>query len=307
MKRAVTNEAFRILSSYPDTNWQDCLYVLFSNACEVNDDVLVRDVFFSIVIETIRTHEKWMIEELTDLKNEDKPYLNLKRLGLYQFGMNILKTIPQKKSPGGAPLKYVEQEYSFKKSFWAQFRKTSHYDLCACCHEFVLTRAEIQNFPLQNDESYIRECFEKAFGQKELHKRKFVLDYMLSNYSETNPKILLLLELWEKTEASGAHIEPVSCHIPAEVFLDRKYFKSFVSIINFRDHEHDSLIDDLVLILLEKNRQSLALFLNAKLSTPKERIFSAICNVLNKKDPIKDDLLFLRRVADSIRHEKVTP
>jgi len=305
MKGAIAREAFRVLSSYPEINWQDCLYLLFEKASEINDDFLARDVFFSIVIETIRTHEKWIIEELSDLKNEDKPYLNLKRLGLYQFGMNILKTLPQKNRPGGAPLKYFEQEYNFKKSFWAQFRETSHYDLCACCHEFVLTCEEIQKFPIKNDDGYIRECFDKAMGQKELHKRKFLVDYLLENYSKKNPNIFLLLELWHLSESDGIHTESVSYNISPDVFLDEKYFKKFLSIINFRSPEHDSLIDDLTLILLEKNKQSLALFLSAKLSLPKKRIFSAIFNVLNKRDSTINDLHFLQRVSESVRHEKM--
>lgn len=301
MKKKIVQEVFDILTSYPAINWQDCYYALFEISMSTDDKNLTTQIFYQITLEAIRTKNKWILEEFID--KEGRFYPALLELDLYKFATDLIREIPKKRY-NTTPHNYIDQELEFDKSFMFQFRPAS-YILCACCFEFDLTCEEIQEFPLVNEESYIRETFGRALKQKEIHKRHFVLDRILKGYLERGPCFSLLLELWLETERSGIHIDPGINDEHIEELLKPKYFKIFLQIINFRHRNHDSLIDDIIILLQERGKHGLALYLNAKISTPKNRIFDAVCEVLVKEIPQENDLIYLQRVIESVKHEKV--
>ena len=65
------------------------------------------------------------------------------------------------------------------------------------------------------------------------------------------------------------------------------------------------MIDDVVDLLLERKKYDLAYYLNAKLSSPYVRLFKVIGSVLNIQDDEENMIVFLQKVVQSLRHEKV--
>lgn len=302
MKEKIVDVVFETLSSYPDVDWQELYLALLERAYKEGNKELATQAFYKMVMEAIRTNNTWAIKELTT--GED--YIQAtKELNLYLFGLDAIKIIPPKKSKFTAD-KYYDQELNFKQSsFKYQFRDGSQY-LCACCHDFVLTCNEIQNFPLKNEEIYIREKFKLALSQSKLHKRHFIIDRLLNEYADKNPDYSLLFELWIMAEKSGIRVDPLRfADIAEEIIINKKRFNSFLTIARFRHHKHDSIIDDVSDLLLTRKKYDLAYFLNAKLSSPYVRLFMAVGSVLKIEDDEVNMIIFLKKVVQSVRHEKV--
>jgi hypothetical protein len=294
MKEKIINLVFETMSSHPDVNWNELYLMLFKRAYIEGDKELATQAFYKIIVEAIRTKNTWALDELVE-QEENLPAMD--DLKLMLFAKNTIKEIPPK---------YHHLEYEFEKSPKFEFREGSQYSLCACCHDYVLTCDEIQNFPLINEESYIREKFQTAFSQNKIHKRYFIIDRLLNEYSDKAPDLSLLFELWIVAEKNGIHVEPLRfIDKPEEIILEEIHFKSFLRIVNFRHHEHDSMIDDVVELLLERRRYELAYYLNAKLSSPYVRLFKAIGSVLSVEGDEHNMIIFLNKVVQSVQHEKV--
>lgn len=166
--------AFEILKSYPNINWEEAYVHLFEKAIKQGEKDLAIQVYYQIIAETIRTNNTSVLEELTN--NKSKNYPALIDLNLYDFSIDLLRVIVRPTNRKRVPRKYMHDKFEFKHhSPKFQYRENAHI-LCVCCHEFVLTCDEIQNFPLEDDEIHIRETFKKALAQKELHKKRFLLE-----------------------------------------------------------------------------------------------------------------------------------
>lgn len=302
MDHKIINLIFETLNSYPDVEWQELYLMLFNRAYKEGNKAVATQSFYKIVMEAIRTTGTWAIQELT---TDDEYIQATKELNLYQFGLDVIKVIPPKQYKK-IPSKYHDQKWNFKQnSFRYQFRGKSHY-LSACSNDFVLTCDEIQNFPLINEESYIREKFILALEQNEIHKRYFLIDRLLNEYAGRNPDFSLLFELWIMGEKSGIHIWPlIFVDNAEELILVEKYFNSFLTIVKFRHRKHDSIIDDVSELFLIRKKYDLAYYLNAKLSTPYVRLFKAVGAVLSIEGDEEKLICFLKKVVASVRHEKV--
>ena len=293
--------AYETLAAYPQITWAESYYMLFQRAYKDGEKELAKQIFYKIVIEAIRTTDSWILEECTTVDTE--MLLALEELGLYDHALELLRNI-SKKMCRKTPRKYLDRQWEFKRySPKRQFRGKL-YDLCACCHDYVLTCDEIQNFPLKYEESYIRATFEHAFTQKELHKKYFLLERLVEEYVAKNPIFSLLFDLWVMAEKAGAHFEPLGflSQIDEEIFRPA-YWNEFRTIINFRHKEHDSMIGDAIALLLKRGKYEMALFLNAKLSSPRVRVFDAVCAALNNEGDEEKEMLFLQRVGEAVKHE----
>lgn len=301
MAEKIIEITFKTMSSYPDVDWQELYLALFVRAHKEENKELATQAFYKMVIEAIRTNSTWAIRELTT----DEDYvLIMKELSLYSFGLDTIKVIPPKISKY-VHEKYYEKEWEFNQnSFKYQFRDGSQY-LCACCHDFVLTCDEIQNFPLINEEGYIREKFKVALEQSKLRKRYFIIDRLLKEYANKKPDFSLLFELWIMAEKSGIHIDPLRFVGEAEeLILEKEHFYNFLTVAKFRHREHDSIIDDVSELLLIRKKYDLAYYLNAKLSSPYVRLFKAIGSVLRIEEDEDNMIIFLKKVIESVSHEE---
>ncbi|MBF0316302.1 MAG: hypothetical protein HQK52_22985 [Oligoflexia bacterium] len=270
MSKKLLDLTFEILSLHSNLNWDGVYFNFFECAYKSGEKDLARQIFYFIVLESFRTRERWMIEELSG--EEYDISVALKDLGLHDFALKALVEIPQKEKNKG-------------KRWWLRHshQLPSNHSLCACCHKYVLTCDEIQKFPLENEDSYIREIFARALTQKDRDKRNFLLERLLNEYVDKGPDLTLLFELWVIAEKSGAHFEPL-CLITSmgETILEERYFKCFLTIINFRHKEHDSMIEDVMDLFLDKGRFNLAFFLGAKLSSAKRRLEAAFYLTLRR-------------------------
>lgn len=234
----------------------------------------------------------------------------MKKLNLYSLANDLIKTIPQEKTKRIKD-KYFDQILSFERSnLKFQFREGNQHRLCACCHNFVLTCEEIQNFPLINEDKYIREKFRTAMTQPQYHKRVFIIDYLLDELAKRNPDFSLYFELWLTAEYAGIHLSPNRfIDLIGDQILKKYYFNSFLSIINLRHPEHDNFIDDVIELLLRNKKYQMAYYLNTKISSPYLRLFYTVASMLNTDGTYtRDDksrITFLDKVLASIRHEKV--
>ncbi|MDD4976818.1 MAG: hypothetical protein PHY93_20855 [Bacteriovorax sp.] len=305
MNEKIVNIAFEILSSYPDVIWERLYLSLFESATREGNKKIAVKSFYKMIFEAVKTENTWAIEKLIT----EKDYLAaIDDLGLYLIAERAFVTIPNE-PPRGIPQKYLDQDFNFRDDFKFQFRDGNQHSLCACCCDFVLTCEEIQHFPLVNDENYIREKFALALNQDKIHKRIFIIDYLITRYAQKNPDWSLLFELWIMAEKSGIHIGLYDLDKQlADRAFEQKYFKDFLTIINFRHHEHDHMVDGAVELFLKRKRYDLAFYLNGKISTPSTRLRSAMDTVLNFNNEDFDENnmgIFLRKVSLSVKHEEV--
>lgn len=307
MYKSIEEISIDAISLYPEYNWNELLLLLFERTCSKGNYLLAEKVYKKIEIEAIRTNNPWIFK----LFIEDEIYHeDLRKLEVLNHSEIMAKDIIFS-SAKKIEDKYIDKKIQFKNlSQKFQFRTRSQFKLCACCHDYLLTCNEIQNFPLQNNEEYILTKFHLALKQPEIHKRQFLVTRLLEEYSDKNPDELLFLKIWVEAEKSGIHVSPNSfIELLGERIFDKCYFKSLLKIINYRHPEHDNFIDDIIELLLKRNKLQMAYYLNAKLSSPYMRLFYTIGSLLqieyNNLENAKAMINYLDKVITSIRHEKL--
>lgn len=306
MYKSIEEISFDAISLYPEYNWNELLLLLFERACSKGNYLLAEKVYKKIEIEAIRTNNPWIFKLLI----EDEIYHeDLRKLEVLNHAEIMAKDIFLQRSKA-LDHKYKKMQIEFKISNpMFQFRSQSQFKLCACCHDYALNCEEIQNFPLVNNEEYILSKFHLALNEPEIHKRQFLVTRLLEEYSEKNPDELLFLKIWVEAEKSGIHVSPNSfIDLLGERIFDKCYFKSLLKIINYRHPEHDNFIDDIIELLLKRNKLQMAYYLNAKLSSPYMRLFYTIGSLLqiesDNLENAKAMINYLDKVITSIRHEK---
>lgn len=307
MYKSIEEISFDAISLYPEYNWNELLLLLFERTCCKGNYPLAEKTYRKIEIEAIRTKNPWIFK----LFIEDEIYHeDLRKLEVLNHSEIMAKDIIFS-SAKKIDDKYIDKKIQFKNlSPRFQFRTRSQFKLCACCHDYALNCEEIQNFPLVNNEEYILSKFHLALNEPEIHKRKFLVTRLLEEYSEKNPDELLFLKIWVEAEKSGIHVSPNSfIDLLGERIFDKCYFKSLLKIINYRHPEHDNFIDDIIELLLKRNKLRMAYYLNVKLSSPYMRLFYTINSILQSDEfhtkNTKELINYLDNVLSSIRHEKI--
>lgn len=307
MHKSIEEISFDAISLYPECNWNEILLLIFERACSNDNYSLSKKVYNKMEIEAIRTNNPWIFK----LFIEDEIYHeDLRKIEVLNHAEIMAKDIFLSKSKA-LDRKYKKMQIEFKISNpMFQFRSRSQFKLCACCHDYVLSCDEIQNFPLINNTEYIKNKFYKAISQPEKHKRTFLITRLLEEYAEKNPDELLFFKLWIEAEKYGIHVSPNTfIDFLGEKIFDKYYFKLFLTIINFRHPEHDNFIDDVIELCLKKKNYQMAYYLNAKLSSPYLRLFYSVGSILqiefNNLENAKAMINYLDKVITSIRHEKL--
>lgn len=307
MHKSIEEISFDAISLYPECNWNEILLLIFERACSNDNYSLAKKIYKKIEIEAIRTNNPWIFKLFieNEIYHED-----LRKIEVLNHAEIMAMDIFLSKSKA-LDRKYKKMQIEFKISNpMFQFRSRSQLKLCACCHDYVLSCDEIQNFPLINNTEYIKSKFYTALSQPEKHKRTFLITRLLEEYSEKNPDEILFFKLWIEAEEFGTHVSPNTfIELLGEKILDKCYFKSLLTIINFRHPVHDNFIDDVIELLLIKKNYQMAYYLNAKLSSPYFRLFYTVGSMLNSDDHYARDnetmINLLDQVLASIRHEKV--
>jgi hypothetical protein len=306
-EQSIVKQAYNIMSLYPDVDWNELYIALFKRSYEEGNKDFAVQVFYRNITEAIRTKDNW---ELDGLVKDEKYNPILSELKLLDFSKDVIKVTP-KKSHSKIYQKEADNTINFQRNFMFQFRVGSEHHLCSCCHNYVLTCDEIQQFPLIDEEKYIREKFHLALSQDLAHKRKFMIESLLSSYAGNLIKngatdYSLFFELWIIAEKSGIHASPfhIIDNLPETFFIDNN-FQSFLQIIRFRNYRHNDFIDELIEYYLKRENLSMAIYLNAKLSTPFCRLFYTLQVVLNSEGQEQLMCEYLQRVVASVKHEKV--
>ena len=141
--------------------------------------------------------------------------------------------------------------------------------------------------------------------QPKLHKRLFLVEYLIKEYAKKTTRLHHLFELWSMAEVANIHVNPRLRAPVREALLEKENFNLLLKILQRRDESHDSLIGQLMQILLRKKQQAMAFYLSSKISSPFNRLWYAADNILKLEFPIEDDRQFFKNVYLSVRHDKI--
>lgn len=292
------------MKTYQQFDLSECYLSLFQRAKNESDHQLAIQIFYKIVYFSVKSKNNWVIKSLIE---DELDYLNF--LNLNFLAIDAIKLTPEKITKRIND-KYLFQKYNFQNSNEFQFRKKSRYQLCACCHDFVLTCEEIQNFPLKNTSSYICEKFYLALTQPETHKRAFLVSRILEEYgdkliSKVDSDYTLLLFLWTRASKLGIHCSPIiSLNEVNDNFLSSNNLKKILQIINTRNHEIDPLLDDLIEHFIKNDHFSMAYYLSLRFSSPFSRLQYSLLTSINYNG--KNDVQiqkYLHQIQESLKYE----
>lgn len=300
---------YNILIKYPDLEWIECYDLLLRRCVIDNDTDLAKKVFADVIAATTREKNTWLVEECLIPNHVLFPFLE--RYQLLELTRRMIQeldlTIQSQNGLKEYRDEYLEQGLEFDKSFMAQFRNRRGL-FCICCHKYVLTCQELENFPHHHNEEYIRTTFSKALTEPHINKRTFITEYMVSKLIERDYPLDLILDLWFQAECHGSNLD-ISLRFTdsflADLLTNQDHLRQLIRILSFRDSSHDRLIRRIVRIHLRKGFYSRALYFSSKIASPYKRLFYAIQDSLNNKSNEEKETWFLERVYRSLRHEKV--
>lgn len=287
IKRKIAEEVLCLIEGkYSGESWEDALLILCRYILALkNKDMTIR-VLHCLVLESIRNDEPWMLNELLSDKEN---FCALEYYKLTKFLERTLELVNVRK-------KKKQQRRRISSNC---VKKT----LCLCCHDYVLDRDVIYRFPENNTKEHLWTRIKSAMMQKEREKREFLLTQMLQQYFDNYGISRTFIKVWVFLEASHIHIDlyQLSDRDDLEFVLLPDNIKQTIHILSTRSSNHDSLIDDLMLLLLEKRKHGLAFYIGAKTSVSMKRLFYTFWNVLSFDSPTEDDLRFLIRTHESVK------
>jgi len=340
MRTLLLNETLNLLRSYPQFDFPDCYYILFEQCWAEGENELTKKVFYEIILDAMRSKDPWVIEELIS-PNSDM-IAPLKELNLYDFSLNFLKVAPRKKRykhklSRVKPLDENEvsfcacchtfpitvdeiQNFPCNYSLPCTFRSLSLGPPCglgepslSCSSEKVSKFAagieQLQHgvqsayFQIKNCKDYIASTFKRAYEEKDLKKRNFLIERLLQELYDKNGPSPQFYKLWEEAIGHEISVDIMFINLGPDDIFDKNRFKIFMKAFSKRDKRNDHIIDDMVQLLLEHQKWDLAYYVLCKVSSPYMRIFYASWNITTNKKNTEKELMFLRRVYAGVRHE----